>query len=197
MAGLPTLNEAKQTAILLASNQPLTNSQHVQINKLLITIFESSNLSRILLTEAVLNCLRHQQAPKCVATIDEYSAQFSWEKSSKNTNLKPLAGPKAKIKRIDERIPVPENQCESDLGQMRFTSDESDESESMPPPSPKSGSSRSLKRTHGRKRTSRNSSDSIDLTEQENRTCSPNLARELNRLAPRSRYSKSPSTMMH
>jgi hypothetical protein len=75
---------------------------------------------------------------------------------------------------------------------MRFTSDESDESESMPPPSPKSGSSRSLKRTHGRKRTSRNSSDSIDLTENENRTCSPNLARELNRLAPRSRYSKSP-----
>ena len=61
----------------------------------------------------------------------------------------------------------------------------------MPPPSPKSGTSRNLKRTHGRKRTSKNS-DSIDLTENGERTCSPSLTRELERLGPRSRYAKSP-----
>ena len=122
MTSLPTLMEAKQTAILLASNQPLTSSQHVQINKLLINIFGSSNLSRILLTEAVLNCLRHQKAPKCVATIDEYSAQFSWEKTRDNNNLKPLAGPTAKIKRIDERgQSTVDNQFENYEEKLRFT----------------------------------------------------------------------------
>lgn len=139
-----------------------------------------------------MNCLRHQKAPKCVATIDEYSAQFSWEKTRDNNNLKPLAGPTAKIKRIDERgQSTADNQFENYEEKLRFTSDESDQSESLPPPSPKSGTSRNLKRTHGRKRTSKNS-DSIDLTENGERTCSPSLTRELERLGPRSRYAKSP-----
>merc|ERR1712226_4139 len=117
--------------------------------------------------------------------------------------IEPLfTGSKAKIKRIDveEMSKYSENSTYSNhenyenSGKLKIDSDtdfEFSESDSKPPPSPTRSS-----RRHGRKRNSRavdTSTESIDLTENndDSNSRTSSLIRELNRLGPRNRYSKS------